>query len=478
MGSFRLYPAPKPGDVARQQPTVNGLPSAMLLQNALWFTRIRWSVVAVLSGFGAVCILIGNDALRRFGIRPPGLWPLIMAFILALLNVLSIRWIRRLSTRTSFPWADVAANIWFQIVSDLIVLTVVVYRIGATETVIAFAYLFHITLTCIFFGRRDSFVVTMVSTALFLATVFLEAMDILPRSGIFMRTSLDQHNMLRLIIFAGFTVFVWFVLWYLVSTLSDAVRRRDCELEAANKHIARADEEINLQMLRVTHDLKAPFSGIESNIQILKHTHWNDMPESVREIINKIEARSMTLRARISDILTLGSLRSAQSHDKIVEPVNLRALLDAVWGDVQGLALEKKVSVEVTGHASVVSDTRQLKILFLNLISNAVAYSYERGTVEVAIEEEPDRVNVRITDHGIGISDEALPRIFEDFYRTSEAAAVNPNSTGLGLAIVRQIASNLRLGIEVESEQGKGTTFHVHIPKDRRRNHNGENYDH
>ncbi len=465
MGSFRLDPASRPQDAAPRPAGADGLTSAVLLHNARWFTRIRWSVVAVLTGFGAAGILFDPDLLMRFGLLPPGLWPLTMAIILTLLNVWSIRWIRHLPSRTSYPWRGVAANIWFQIVSDLLVLTVLVYRIGPTETVIAFAYLFHITLACIFFGRRDSLAVTTMSAALFLATVFLEAMAVLPRAGIFPHASLGSPDLLRTVTFAVPTVFVWFVVWYLVSTLSDSVRRRDRELDAANTRIVRADEEMNLQMLRVTHDLKAPFSGIESNIQILKHSYWEQIPESVREIIGKIDARSMTLRARIGDILTLGSLRSAPSAQQGVGPVNLRALLDAVFRDLLGLAQERKVAIEITGEASVVSDTRQLKILFSNLISNAIVYSLEGGTVEVGIEEEANRVSVRVADHGIGISDKALPQVFEDFYRTQEAASFNPNSTGLGLAIVRQVARNLRLTIEVESEQGKGTTFHVLIPK-------------
>ncbi|MEI7436801.1 MAG: sensor histidine kinase, partial [bacterium] len=110
------------------------------------------------------------------------------------------------------------------------------------------------------------------------------------------------------------------------------------------------------------------------------------------------------------------------------------------------------------------SDPKQLKILFLNLISNAILYSRNGGTVEVGIEKEAARAKVRVADHGIGISENALPHIFEDFYRAQEAAVFNPNSTGLGLAIVRQIVRNLHLAIVVESEQDKGTVFNLFIP--------------
>ncbi len=464
MNSFRLDPEPTPDEGAKRPGGTEDLTGTILLHNARWFTRIRWIAVAGLSGFGTAGFLLGPEFLARFGLLPPGYWPLSLAGILALLNLGSIRWVSCLSTRPLCSWRDVAANIWFQIASDLIVLTMLVYLVGATTTVIGFSYLFHITLACIFFDRRDSFIVTVLSALLFLATVFLECTGLLPHPCILASVAADLPGLLPSTIFAVPAVFVWVIVWYLVSSLSEVVRQRDRELDAANKQLKRADEAINLQMLRVTHDLKAPFSGIESNIQILKQTHWNETPDSVRQIIGKIDARSVALRARIGDIMMLGSLRSTPTGERIVEPVKLRALLESVLHDLQGLAADKRVSIELAGEAGVLSNPKQLKILFANIVSNAVVYSCEGGTVEVGIEEQAERVRVRVADHGIGISDKALPHVFEDFYRAQEAADFNPNSTGLGLAIVRQIVRNLGLAIAVDSERDKGTVFQVFIP--------------
>ena len=465
MSSFRLDPESPPDKTAPRHGGTEGLTVAVLLQNAGWFTRIRWIVVAGLTVFGAAGWMLAPEQLRLCGLRPPGLWPLSLAGALALLNLGSMRWVGYLSRRTPCQWLDVAANIWFQIVSDLVVLTVVVYRVGPTETVIGFAYLFHITLACIFFDRRNSFIVTVLSVLLFLATVGAEYLGLRPHPGILASGLADLPGILPTAIFAVPAVFVWVIMWYLVSSISEAVRQRDRELDAANKRIARADEEINLQMLRVTHDLKAPFSGIESNIQILRLLHWDETPESVRQIVDKIDARSVALRIRIGDILTLGSLRSARAGESVVEPLKLRELLEAVLQDVQSMASDKRVAIDLAaGEALVHSDHKQLKILFLNLVSNAILYSRDGGTVEIGLEEEGLRAVVRVADHGIGISERAMSHVFEDFYRAQEAAAFNPNSTGLGLAIVRQIVRNLGLAIAVESEQDRGTVFKVFIP--------------
>jgi signal transduction histidine kinase len=88
--------------------------------------------------------------------------------------------------------------------------------------------------------------------------------------------------------------------------------------------------------------------------------------------------------------------------------------------------------------------------------------------VEVTAERTQKGVLVKIVDHGIGISDKAMPHIFEEYYRAPEAAQFNQLSTGLGLAIVKYIAQVSSLRVSVASEQGKGTTFEVMLPFERR----------
>jgi len=289
---------------------------------------------------------------------------------------------------------------------------------------------------------------------------------VLPGSSIIIPSLARSPDSFSLTITALPTIFVWFVIWYLVATIAEEVRLRDRDLDAANKRLIMADEEINQQMLRVTHDLKAPFAGIESNIQVLKTQHWDETPESVRTIINKIDARSAALRSRIGDILMLGSLRSPPPCAPIEEDISLQRLIGSICQEMHSLAAERSITFRTTGTAvDITGNPKQLKILFANLIANAVTYSHKGGTVDIDIQQSDESARVRIADHGIGIGEKALPYIFEDFYRTPEAVSFNSNSTGLGLAIVRQIVRNLRLAITVKSEAGKGTVFEVSIPR-------------
>jgi signal transduction histidine kinase len=106
--------------------------------------------------------------------------------------------------------------------------------------------------------------------------------------------------------------------------------------------------------------------------------------------------------------------------------------------------------------------------LFNNILSNAVRYTGEGGRIAVSIRPVDGReaVEIRITDNGIGIASDSLPRIFDDFYRAGNAKAFTENGTGLGLSIVKKIVELHDGEIHVESEVNKGTTFVFTLKKD------------
>ena len=164
------------------------------------------------------------------------------------------------------------------------------------------------------------------------------------------------------------------------------------------------------------------------------------------------------------DTLLLGDLRSGAATPPRVTDVRLRGLLESIVRELAEKALARRVTILLEGPTvSVSSDAAQLNALLSNLVANAVFYSHEGGTVTVAVVDD-GRVHVRVTDEGIGISDEALPHIFDEYYRATEAATFNKQSTGLGLAIVKEVARKLNLDVTVTSSPGEGTRFEVAFP--------------
>lgn len=440
------------------------LGNTLLLQNALWFVRIRWVAVAMAALFGFANVL-ADGWLLRLGLEPQPLWPWLISAVLLVSNVTYAVLLRRIDGRSERSL--VTANIWLQIVVDLFVLTVVAHMLGATDTFISFAYVFHVVLACVFFTPRDSLRVTFVAALLYLGCVTLELCGVLPVRSVFVNGSgTYPAQFWPSVVVSASAVFVWFVVWYLVSTISKTLRRRDQQLALANERLLTADQEKNRRVLRTTHDLKAPFAGIESNIQLLQSHHAGELPPPVREIINRIQARAETLRCRINDIMVLGELRSEDGLRRESGLVDLHGLLEDIVAELEDKMLLRKLSLKMTvPEMRIMGSQRQYHILFANLLSNAVTYSLEGGVIEVGGEARSDAFVVTVRDYGIGIKASALPKIFEEYFRTQEAADFNPLSTGLGLAIVKQVAQNLDLRITVESGPGEGTVFSVVIPK-------------
>ncbi len=440
----------------------------VLIYNARWFIKIRWIIAIVFVCVGLFSCL-ASGLIRNLGFVPAVRWPYVFAIILSAANLLFLHMANKLSDKSSH--FAVGVYLWLQIVTDLIIVTVLVHIVGSFDTYIPFIYLFHIVLACIFFSSIQSFVVTLVSATLYSLCVAADVSGIwFGTGGILITRPLSYYQNTTIpMIYAASAILIWFVVWFFVSTLSRALGERDRQLREANDQLTKMSKEKRQQVLRTTHDLKAPFSGIESNIQILKLKYWDETPESVRDRINRIQIRAQTLSERIRDILILGDMESIKAAATRIDSVDLRDILREVLDGLVEKAKARQITLDLEcTPITVLSNREQLIMLFSNIVANAVFYSHENSRILITVQEDTNEGHVRISDQGIGISPEALPHIFEEYYRSKEGAQFNKLSTGLGLAIVGKIADNFNLRIKVESEQNKGTVFTVSIPKNRK----------
>ena len=439
------------------------LPESMLVQNALWFCRVRWLVIATLVSYG----ILGKFpvSVGYFGIRPPGAWPFVTAGVLILYNLAFL-----LFARTKTSWAGTMYNLWSQIIADLLVLTAVVYFVGSLETNIAFAYLFHIVLSCVFFSRRQSLIVTIMAIGMFATCITVEyVLKILPSMSIFAGSSYEQNPAtVRAILTVNFffAIGIWLAVWYLASYLSSMVRRRDFELYETNRRLVAAQKERSRHMLATTHQLKAPFAAIYSNAQLLLRGYCGDIPDEASQVIQRITARSRRLTAEIQEMLQLANLSSTSQQSFRLTRIVLSELLLWCKSQVAPIARERGVTFKVSVRpVAMVGTEDHFKMLFVNLLSNAVIYSHRNGQVDICCYKGPaSEPVVTIGDNGIGIQPDKLPHIFEEHYRTNEAVQHNKESSGLGLAIVKNVAELYGIRIRVESCFGSGTKFELKFP--------------
>jgi len=472
--SFDLpLPPPERPQLRLPGPAAGGLSDQVLLANIFWFVRLRWLVASVFVVVETVAVF-GSGWFHSLGLLVPSRWPWVLAAVLAGANLVFYVWGQRLD-RLLTRGGDrpkrgcLYVNLWAQIVLDLVVLTLVVHYLGSVETVISFAYLFHIVLACIFLPARASLAVTGLSAGLYVGCVGLEYAGMLSPDTILTDSTLRRHleeAPLRLVVQVGLTVAIWLVVWYLVSHLATAVRDRDLQLSLANERLVRADRERREHLLHTTHELKAPFAAMQSNVQLLLKGYCGELPEAARLVVDKIDARCRKLSDQIREMLQLANLKSEGARARPWERCDLSQLVRRAVDALRPTTGPRNIIITCElERVQVVGVRDQLEMLLANVVANAVHYSFPGGHVSVSCHAVADgAVEVVVSDQGIGIPQEKVAHIFDEYYRTNEAARHNRMSTGLGLAIVKHIAESHRIAVHIDSAVGKGTTFRLRFP--------------
>jgi signal transduction histidine kinase len=443
--------------------TVRPFSESLLVHNVSWFCQFRWLVIAILLGYGIIGLF--PHLIEPFGIRRPGFWPFTTAAILVLSN---LTFLYLAGTRTA-P-AQIMTNLWGQITVDLVILSIVVYFVGSLETNIAFTYLFHIVLSCVFFSGRQSLIVTIMAISMFATCIIAEyVLKILPPMSIFAGSFREGYSapMLTMLAFNFFlTIGIWLAVWYLASHLSSMVHKRDYELAQTNRKLIAASEERSRHMLTTTHQLKAPFAAIYSNAQLLLQGYCGEISDESRKVVERISMRCRRLTSEIQEMLQLANLSSTSMESLTRVRMVSTELLEWCISQVESIAKERDITFKTDIQpVAMLGAEDHFKMLFVNILNNAVIYSHRNGQVHISCKPGPNMEPVIvIEDNGIGIPADKLPRIFEEHYRTKEAVEHNKESSGLGLAIVKHVAEIYGIHIRVQSNPGAGTKFELRLP--------------
>ena len=244
----------------------------------------------------------------------------------------------------------------------------------------------------------------------------------------------------------------------------------EAQLEKAAQEAQAASEAKSRFLFNMSHDIRTPMNAIIGYAELLeKHI---DEKDRVHNYVDKIRSSSSFLLALINYVLEMARIESGKAALK-TEPSDVRELLDSLDAVFEPLTEEKKLTYTCTAdirHPYVVSDRTKVREVFLNIISNAVKYTPEGGHVRFTLTELPGdtpdtlRYKAVIADDGIGMSEEYLPHLFEEFSREHTSTESKVVGTGLGLPIVKSLVELMHGTIDVESASGKGTTFTVVLP--------------
>jgi two-component system sensor histidine kinase SenX3 len=237
----------------------------------------------------------------------------------------------------------------------------------------------------------------------------------------------------------------------LVGTIEDVT-------EQARIDTVRTDFVANL-----SHELKTPIGGIAA----LADTMIGETdPQVIERLTSRIVDESYRLSRIVDDLLDLSRIEFGSTDDW--EPVVISEVVDEVVARLQHESLRTGVSIEVrhTVPVRVLGDRMQLVSALENLVTNAVKYSGDGKKVTVEVHTTDELVSIAVIDQGIGIAAKDHQRIFERFFRVDRARSRTTGGVGLGLSIVRHVVSNHGGTVSVVSEEGRGSTFTIVLPRE------------
>lgn len=246
-------------------------------------------------------------------------------------------------------------------------------------------------------------------------------------------------------------------------------------IESVTKHIFlkrmtrkmnKEGRQIRFQFLSVlSHEMKTPLNAIEGYLRMMQDRQAGNDLQDYEKIIERSLLRVKGMRNLIMDLLDLTKIESGKKKRAVV-PVNLTEIAKLSIDTMGPVSIQKDVKIYLRSPERVMfeADKEEIEIIFNNLLSNAIKYNIEGGKVDFIIEEMGGKIMVIIKDTGIGMGEDEIPRLFDEFVRIKNEQTKNITGSGLGLSIVKKLIRLYKGEIKVESKPGEGSTFTLELP--------------
>lgn len=446
-----------------------------LVDRLKWFTKIRY--------YAALGIVISAILVRYFAYISFNIQAVInIAFVIAIYNlaltigIIATGRAKDVSTQNKITRLLAYA----QSFADVIALTAVLYFTGTVENPFMYFYIFQLIFVSILLSPRASIVQAAFSIALFTSLTLSEYYGWIPHNHLkgFLPVELYKNpryvagNLIALtstIIFS--TIIFHSIITHLrqrelqIINLTQELEHRILESQTSYEKLQLLTIEKARYVRKISHEIKSPLSAIQTTALTLLDGYAGEVPKTQKKLLNSIIQRAKAMSNLILDMLALSKVNESLPH-KVPEQIDVREITLSQIKDFETAIAHKKLKIVKNIHKTPLmwAFKDEVEELIQNLIENAVKYTPEEGSITCVLEFNDKAVKLTISDSGIGIEQNEIPLLFDEFYRSKKAKKYDEEGTGLGLSIVKSIVEKHRGTIDVSSEPGKGTTFSVNIP--------------
>lgn len=388
-----------------------------------------------------------------------------VAAALAAYNLAFVILLANAKIRSSNLTLNRIANL--QISFDLFCLAILLHFSGGIENPFLFYFIFHMIIAGILLSRRAAFLQASLAVLLFCLMVILEYSGSLAHyslSGFII--SSQYHNFAYIFGISFVFISTLYIAVYMAASISARLKQREEILERANSQLEEKDRVKSEYVLHVSHDIKEHLAAIQGCLEPVAGGITGELNPQQLDLVQRATLRTVKLMFFVKALL--GITRIRLNKEIKMENFDFRDALSEAMAGVSARAGEKNISLDSNlepGVKNIRAAKEYIQETLTNLLANAVKYTPRNGKVHILTEDKGNSILVKISDNGIGIPKDELGRIFEEFYRASNAKVVERDGTGLGLSIAKQIIELHNGKIRVESEEGKGSVFIIELPK-------------
>ena len=237
-------------------------------------------------------------------------------------------------------------------------------------------------------------------------------------------------------------------------------------LEESNQKLKELDQIKSRFFANISHELRTPLTLLLAPLETLLRRFNRSMDQETGDLLTTMHANGMRLLKLINDLLDLVRLESGRMEVK-QEPVEVEEFVKGLASAARQVADDKRLKLETyvdPGLGTVLADRDKLEKILLNLIFNALKFTPSGGRVSLRAEKQGEELVLTLSDTGMGISEKNLPFVFDRFWQADGSSKRKYQGVGIGLDLVKELAEIQAGKVDVQSQEGKGTTFTVRLP--------------